>query len=367
MTDDSKTDIGRSRSAEAGLPAGGSLYDDILREEANWIARLQLESGCIPMYNEPLASHGGEYRVIPYFTHLALLGLLEQPEHSPVVRKYMDWYFSRLIRTATETAPAGAVFDHTVAADRLTFTATGDFDSTDSYASTFLNVLRKYAETTGDTAYLLERRSDIALIAGAMLATKQSDGLTWAKPSYRVKYLMDNAEVYEGLADMEWICSEVFGDRTEAAFYRHHKDEVAAGIQTGLWNESLQAYAYAKNEDGSLLEPEWGRFYPDATAQLFPIWTGMLPPESERARRLYASFNAHFPQWPQLNKRDSFPWALLAYTSAVMGDAERTVQFLESAQAAFIERGHPWPWYVMESGVTMLAAARMKRLSANTA
>lgn len=340
-----------------GPAADSASHVDILQREAAWIASLQFESGAIPTYGEPLPNYDGAYKVIPYFTHLGLLGLLEVPEQAPVVRKYMDWYFAHLNRTATSAAPAGSVFDIAIAADRSTETPTGDFDSTDSYASTFLNVLRKYAETTGDTAYVQARRSDIELIADAMLSTKQADGLTWAKPTYKVKYLMDNAEVCKGLDDMAWISEAVFGDDAGAAIYREQKAEVIAGIENELWNKSKQAYAYAKMEDGALLFPDWGRFYPDATAQLFPIWTGVLTPSGKRARKLYETFNAHHPGWPQLDKGDAFPWAILAYTAALMGDRTRVSMFLDAVRTSYIDRGHPWPWYVMESGCTMLAAA----------
>ncbi|MGG1314587.1 hypothetical protein [Cohnella laeviribosi] len=353
--------VSHAQPSHTDVSSSPELYDIILEQEAGWIAGLPFASGAIPTYGEPIANYDGKYKVIPYFTNMGLLGLLEQPGYAPVVRNYMDWYFSHLNRTATENVPAGSVFDYVVETDKITETATHDFDSTDSYASTFINLLRKYAEATGDTAYLLEHKEDIHLVAGAMLSTRQSDGLTWAKPAYRVKYLMDNTEVYKGLRDMEWICANVFGDEAAAARYRQHKEEIWTGIQNGLWSESRNAYAYAKMEDGTLLFPDWNSFYADAAAQLFPIWTGVLAPDSERALQLYNTFNAHHPGWPQLTKDDAFPWALLAYTAAIMGDKARVDLFLRSVKDTYIDRNHPWPWYVMESGVTMLAAAHMKK------
>ncbi|PYI55651.1 hypothetical protein [Paenibacillus flagellatus] len=347
----------------SAVAAESAPYDEILQKEAQWIAGLAFESGAIPTYGAPISNYGGKYRVVPYFTNMALLGLLERPEHAQTVRRYADWYFSRLNRTASADVPAGSVFDYIVETDRTTETATGDFDSTDSYASTFLNVLRKYAAVTGDTAYLRAHEADIRLIAQAMLSTQQADGLTWAKPAYRVKYLMDNTEVYKGLVDAEWIASSVFGDATAAAEYRRKAEEVKAGIENGLWSADRQAYAYAKMEDGSLLYPDWNSFYADATAQLFPIWTGLIAPDSERAMQLYRTFNEHHPGWPLLDKGDAFPWALLAYTAAIMGDRTRVDAFLQSVKATYVDRDHPWPWYVMESGVTMLAAAKMKSAS----
>jgi hypothetical protein len=349
---------GAGKTNAAASPA---LYDDILSQEANWISGLQFENGAIPTYSDPISNYADKYKVVPYFTHFGLLGLLEKPENAPVVRHYMDWYFAHLNRLATSTTPAGSVYDYFIGTDKQTEASTGEFDSTDSYASTFLDVLRKYAEVTGDTTYLQQHKSDILLIADAMIATQQADGLTWAKPSYPVKYLMDNTEVYRGLGAIEWLCETVFGDSTAAASYRKHKEDVYSAIQ-GLWSDTRQTYAYAKMNDDSLLYPDWNSFYADATSQLFPIWTGVIAPDSERALHLYNMFNEHHPGWPQLNKSDAFPWAIIAYTAALMGDKTRVDQFLESVKTTYIDRSHPWPWYVMESGVTMLAAAHMKQL-----
>jgi hypothetical protein len=349
-----------SAATTSAVAVQSELYDDILQQEAEWISGLAFESGAIPTYEAPISNYDGKYKVVPYFTNMALLGLLERPEHAATVRRYADWYFSRLNRNASADVPAGSIFDYIVETDRAMETATGDFDSTDSYASTFLNVLRKYAAVTGDTAYLRSHEADIRLIGQAMLSTQQADGLTWAKPAYRVKYLMDNAEVYKGLVDAQWIALSVFGDEAAAAEYGRKADEVKAGIENELWSVDRQAYAYAKMEDGSLLFPDWNSFYADATAQLFPIWTGLIAPDSERAMRLYQTFNEHHPGWPQLDKADAFPWALLAYTAAIMGDRTRVDAFLQSVKTTYVDRDHPWPWYVMESGVTMLAAAKMK-------
>ena len=39
----------------------------------------------------------------------------------------------------------------------------------------------------------------IARALGAIEATQDADGLTWAKPGYPVKYLVDQSETYAGL------------------------------------------------------------------------------------------------------------------------------------------------------------------------
>ena len=335
------------------------LYDVIMQKEADWLQWLQLDSGAVPKFKGPNGE--SEYSLTPYFTVIALEGLLEVPGYESVVLDYMNWHFAHLNRTATATTPIGSIDDYVILADG-TERPTGDFDSTDSYGSTFINLLRRYAEFTGDYSYLIDHKEEIGLIADAMLSTLEPDGLTWAKPSYKVKYVMDNAEVVSGLRDLEWMSREIFDDEAAAAEYKRLKEVVSTAIEQELWDEPRQAYAYAKGEDGALSFPNWTVFYPDATAQLFPIVTGLIEPDSERAIALYNKFNTFHRGWPLLQKSDPFPWAILAYTAALMGDKERTDQFLVSVNEQFIAKDHPWPWYVMESGFTIWAASIAKQL-----
>ncbi|MFT4416051.1 hypothetical protein ACLM5H_19500 [Fredinandcohnia humi] len=334
-----------------------NLYKTIIDQEAEWISSLQFESGAIPTYSDPISNYGGKYKVVPYFTHLGLLGLLENEGHTSTVKDYMDWYFEHLNRVETETTPVGSVYDYVIETDKQTETPTNDFDSTDSYASTFINLLRKYAEVTGDYQYLREHKEEILLVASAMLSTKQEDGLTWAKPTYKVKYLMDNTEVYKGLKDLVWICNEIFEDHESASIFTKHQTDVYEGIQNKLWLSDKNMYSHGKMQDGTLLNPDWNTFYADATAQLFPIWNGVIDPKSNEALEIYNSFNEYHSGWQVLDKDDAFPWALIAYTAAIMGDKIRVDQFLESVKNTYLDENHPWPWYVMESGITMLTAS----------
>ncbi|WP_152391977.1 S-layer homology domain-containing protein [Paenibacillus guangzhouensis] len=355
-------DVAEGYDAESVANDTSARYQKIIDAEAEWIASLQFDNGAIPTYSKAIDSYNGKYKVIPYFTHIALLGLLEKPEYANIVKKYMDWYFAHLNEGKGPDAPDGSVYDYVVETDRQTETPTLDFDSTDSYASTFLNVLRKYAEVTGDTAYVAEHKEQVLKIASAMLSTQEADGLTWAKPTYRVKYLMDNTEVYRGLIDMAWIAEHIFGDTAEAARFEAIKEQVHTAIQSELWLEQKNMYSPGKTDSGTLLNPDWRTFYADATAQISPIWAGVIAPDSERAIQLYNSFNEHHPGWPTLAKSDAFPWAILASAAALMGDKVRVDQFLQSIEATYVDKDHPWPWYVMESGLSLLTAAQMQKL-----
>lgn len=343
-----------------------AVYEQIMESEAEWIASLQFADGTIPTYSDPLNNYGHKYKVIPYFTHIALLGLLESSDYAYVVKDYMDWYFEHLNLGEGANTPDGSVYDYIYEQDKVTATPTYDFDSTDSYASTFINLIRKYYEVTGDDEYVIENKENIKLIASAMLSTQQADGLTWAKPAYKVKYLMDNAEVYKGLDDLVWITNQLFEDEEEAIRLAGLKEQVYQSIGEYLWMEEKEMYAPGMFEDGSLINANWTKFYADATAQLFPIWTGILDPTSDRALHLYNSFNEHHSGWTKLNKDDAFPWVMIAYTAAIMGDKVRVDEFLRTIKTTYVDQNHPWPWYVMESGLTMLTAAEIQKQTTET-
>lgn len=57
--------------------------------------------------------YNGGYKVMPYFSNLAALGLLERAQYAPVVKKYMDWYFSHLNTSETDyNKVSGTVYDY---------------------------------------------------------------------------------------------------------------------------------------------------------------------------------------------------------------------------------------------------------------
>lgn len=353
-------------------------YDRIIDAEGEWLAKVQLPSGVIPMFTEP--NYGGKYRVVPYFANIAALGWLEKGKYADKIKKYIEWYFDHMnvsggeLQSDKRNKPDqpnnpnytdynglnGTVYDYSVEPDRKTETPLNNYDSTDSYAATIISLLRKYVEVTDDAKFVKAHKKEIGVIAEVMVATQQSDGLTWAKPDFQVKYLMDNAEVYKGFEDAEWIFRNVVRDRDKADKYRAHKEAVAAGIERELWDPAKGAYRPHKDNGGGLGSVNSDNFYPDATAQLFPIWTGLIKPDSERALQIYNTFNEHHPGWPRLEKPDGFPWALIAYTAAIMGDKTRVDTYLQSVKTTYIDQDHPWTWYNMESGVTMMAAKIMK-------
>jgi hypothetical protein len=286
----------------------------------------------------------------PYYGNIAALGLAKAKMQLPVVGNWMRWYIAHL-NGPDKWGLTGTIYDYNIATDG-SISPTLDADSTDSYAATFLSLARAYYES-GDSsarAYVLSIRSSLATIAGVITATQQSNGLTIAKPDYPVRYVMDNAEVYRGVADYAALLSEAWGDAQGAQSWNAQATRIAHAIETDLWNARTGSYWVEMDNGGGKQAASWGTWYPDATAQLFPIVHGVTPATGTRARNLYAAFNAHYPSWDLLKFPDSFPWAVVSGAAIAMSDRTRASVYVNTVQRQYAATGFTWPWYDAEAG-----------------
>ncbi len=195
---------------------------------------------------------------------------------------------------------------------------------------------------------------ELDAIGGVLIKTQQSDGLTWAKPDYQIKYLMDNCEAYRGLRDLASIYQNAFGDAGKAAYYNTAADKMRTGI-LGMWMNG--SWAVYKDGIGRLAAPHLGTWYADASAQVFPVLMGVVNSSDSRAQQSYAAFNAAWPNWPTLsfNAQDPFPWCLIADGAAAMGDKARVATYVNSMQSKYVNSNFPWPFYSAEAGWFMRA------------
>jgi hypothetical protein len=122
---------------------------------------------------------------------------------------------------------------------------------------------------TGDAnarSFIAGHSYQLDVIGGVLIQTRQSDGLTWAKPDYQSKYLMDNCEAYRGLRDLASLFQNAFGDSAKAAYYNNAANSMQSGI-LGMWLNGT--WAVYKNDIGGLAAPNMRTWYADASAQVF--------------------------------------------------------------------------------------------------
>ncbi|HEX3551822.1 MAG TPA: hypothetical protein VIA62_01160 [Thermoanaerobaculia bacterium] len=322
---------------------GSSSYQNNIDATAQWTATSSTASDGAILYTAD--------KIVPYYSNLGAIGLTKTPAYYANVKAWMQWYLNHL-NWPDKWGIYGTVYDYDVAANGAE-TSTNDADSTDSYAATFLSLAWAYYQTGNATAQAYVKTLDYQLdvIGGVLVQTQQADGLTWAKPDYKVKYLMDNCEVYKGLSDLASLYQNAFNDSTKASYYSAHASQVLQGIESELWNAAANDYYTDKDEAGGKGTVNWSTWYPDATSQLFPVLNGVIDPSSSRANQLYyTQLNGAFPNWPTLGFSDSFPWALVSDAAALMGDSGRVNTYVTTIQNRYVSQGFPWTWYCAESG-----------------
>lgn len=352
--------------AESPLPEVSATQEDIevleavFETETAWIASLQLDNGAIPMtYND-----NAELTVNPYFSCYAALALLDNAEtYASQVKDYLEWHFAHLNTAETDYAGIdGTIYDHIITVENGAVTGERmhprKYDSSDSYAAVFLTVLNKYSKATGDTEYIISKSSDIARVVNAMTATMHN-GLAFACPDYRIKFLMDNSEVYEGSVDATElfetvICKNDASYSNTLELCRKTAKDVSNAIENKMWNHFDGYYRTALDSTGRNVQNfSWSSFYPGATAQLFVINHGVLAPETERAKTLYGKFCESF-DWEHLNFNSEFCWGSVVIAGAKMNDTDRVVTYMKSFQEKF--GNHNYPLYSGDSARVAIAA-----------
>lgn len=341
------------------------LFETIFESETQWLASLQLSNGAIPM----TYSKNGELTMNPYFADFAALALLDNAEkYADNVVRYMDWHFAHL-NTAEEDFNGldGTIYDYVITmkdgkieSERRSNPDNADsYDTTDSYAATFLTVVYKYLCKTGDSNYILAHAEDIERITDVIFSNLQN-GLTYAKPNHKVKYLMDNCEVYEGAVAATGLFEEmVISGKKEYADMRDACNEliftVKENINRKLWNfvggyylPGITAYVAIPTKIFS-----WATFYPQATSQLFPIICGVIDPGCERAKTLYSKFSESF-HWEAFDYPDPFYWGANVYAAAVMNDLESVTEYMTNYLP--LTEKHSWPLYNMDAARVAMAA-----------
>lgn len=348
MSASANIDVRAGTSSGTGGGSGSSpstsQYQKNFTATSNWVAQFSMADGAL-LYTPQ--------QIDPYFSNIAAIGMTKDPNRMPQVVAWMKWYIDHL-NWPDKWGLYGTTYNYNV--NNGVETATNDADSTDSYAATFLTLVWNAWQTGNSSArsYISGLSYQLDTIGGVLIQTQQSDGLTWAKPDYQIKYLMDNSEAYRGLRDLASLFQNAFGDSSKAAYYTAAADSMQRGI-LGMWLNGK--WAVYKDGIGRLAAPSMGTWYADATAQVFPVMMGVVASSDARAQQAYSAFNAAWPGWPKLsyNGQDAFPWCLVGTAAAAMGDKTRLATYINSIQSKYVNNGFPWPFYNAEAGWFMRA------------
>lgn len=229
----------------------------------NIIRGCQLPDGAFNIVNDGSAP-GSPVWVAPYFVNHGALALLaansvkSNPADIVRVGKWLDW-------CAVHQDAGGFWHDHT--GTSAAYKSNGQVDAHDSSAALFLLVIARYQQAGGNVSDAMRIAAKRSLLC--IQNVTDADGLTWAKPDYKVKFLMDNIEVAAGLVAAE-------------SFFRATADEAQAGAakaQAALVGKGLLGYwgaaesgrfAWALRPNGEY-DGGLDKMYPHGLAQLFGI------------------------------------------------------------------------------------------------
>jgi hypothetical protein len=233
---------------------------------------------------------GDNIWISPYFASFAAQALILANRLSPAaellqsVDDYLHWYANNMNGDGTIYDFVGTYPD---------FIPTGDMDSTDSYASEFILTSLMYYKDTQDNDFLDWVWPYIIDAAGAIDLTLEPDGLTWAKPSYHVKYLMDNSEVWQGYQAAA-LLAEFKEDSARQTEWQNKADDVLAALEDELYlGDTLSRYAMAKFQNGSL-ETSWDEAFPDGLAQCLMIRNVLFETNISRAQAVWQKTKQQF-------------------------------------------------------------------------
>jgi hypothetical protein len=226
---------------------------------------------------DPRAVMVDTIRVVPYFANHSALALLSAHTHRAPnlddVGRAARWaaFYARAQNQAT-----GYVTDYKGSRSRGTFSSSGQMDSVDAYASTFLQVAERHWKAVAALPPTQRQELDAllppatlvqaaALSLRAIESVTDRDGLTWARPDYRVKFLFDSVEVYGGLRAGDAFFAGV-GLGAEATKTRQMAQRLGAALDR-FWQNDRQRFAWAIMEDGSR-QDGFADSYPHALANL---------------------------------------------------------------------------------------------------
>jgi hypothetical protein len=322
---------------------------------AHWIAGQQFHNAGLSSYGAiknaqdaaAITADGIQYFCVsPYSANLTVLGLLQAgaPEGIPVAGHWIDWYFAHL---NPQSAPEGVPDNHFYRLNgegETTCIQPDDHllchynDATDSAAATFFSVLWAAHEAGVPAASLnILERQQVEKLADALLKLQQPDGLCWAKKDYRVKYLEDNSEVFNGLCALADLERNVFHDAGRSVFYRSAAGRVQEGILAELYDPRAQLFRVAKFEDNTCPPANLDIWYPDTQAQLWPLLFGVIAPTDTRSQAIAVAVDKHWngrirPDWAANPEQVNQGWieAGHAYAALLMGETNR-VQIYVSA------------------------------------
>lgn len=229
--------------------------------------------------------------VIPYIVNIIAIYELSSQRHIKEVKNYIVWYFNHL-NYPDRYGLTGTIYDYEIS-NSGEEKSTYHYDSVDGYAGTFLYLLNSYHSRTGDIALINDYWDKIKDIAYLIPYLQKQDGLTISLPQDKdnTKYLMDNCEAYAGILAFKTLAQRT--GRNQDSFYAVTAENIRKGVLGILYNQESKNFYWAI-DDKTRHASDWSILYPDALAQIFPIYCGLLDQDRKKKKMLWQGFNKRY-------------------------------------------------------------------------
>jgi hypothetical protein len=236
---------------------------------------------------------------IPYIVNIIAIYELSGKRHYEEVKNYIVWYINHL-NYPDRYGLTGTIYNYKIAASGEEI-PTLEYDSVDGYAGTFLYLLNLYYLRTGDKSLMNEYWDKISAIAYLIPYLQKQDGLTVAvsQDKDNTKYLMDNCESYAGILSFHQIAQRT--GLKEDSFYAYTAENIKKNVLKIMYDNKNRNFFWATDDKGKHAS-DWSVLYPDALAQIFPIYFGLLDGNVKKKKMLWQEFNKRYK-----NKIRSFP------------------------------------------------------------
>eukprot|EP01084_Bolivina_argentea_P115175 204870_1 len=303
---------------------------------ANWINGLFMQdTGAIFVHQDVGyydSNNIGYHRSVPYYSGIALRGLLQwnNSEYIQMATKWLDWY--------SQHALNGITLDHWYKDDDIIGTtcppglspsnpSCNNTDADDSTAAMYIAIsglVSHYNNTILTMAYqTLQSLSDI-----------QYGNMTNAKHDWPIVYTMDNVEVF-------WAVNTL---NNHNSFYLFD----STAIDTFLMNSNGNYYKIAATTDSNIS----AQFYPDTTAQIWPLLFNHSP-----------NISADMNRWNEIKNiwtcyvygnESCNSWPSIGYFATLIDDNDiACIHFRNLRERYFMDPQNiapDWPFTVADGG-----------------
>ncbi|MDR2006672.1 MAG: hypothetical protein LBP78_05450 [Acidaminococcales bacterium] len=219
----------------------------------------------------------------PHAVSLLALNELENGRHFKEVKDFLKWYLSHL-NYPDKHGLTGTIYDYEFKWEKEQ--ATRKYSSINAYAGRFLYLLARYAEITGDKAFIAKNIQKINDIAYTIVVQLGKDGLTRSLPTIDLKRLADNCEAYGGLKAYGRLL--VYAKAKTPPFLASALEGLAAAIAK-LYSPEKNTFAQSVL-DGRTKAASWDDYHP-ALAQLYAVFYGLLDGDPALAENFWYNFN----------------------------------------------------------------------------